>query len=139
MAFAGINHLGVIAAAVASWIVGALYYGVLGKQWAAALGKTRDELMPGGRPGIVALAVSFLAQLVMAEMLARLVGHLGPGHFTVRAAMISAAFCWVGFVLTVLVTSHGFQGAKRSLTLIDGGHWLGVLLLQGLVLGLIGV
>ncbi len=139
MTFAGINHWGVIAAAVAGWIFGAVYYGVLGKQWAAALGKTQAELMPSGRPGTVAMVLSFIAQLVMAEMLAGLVGHLGPGHFTVRAAMISAAFIWVGFVLTVLVTSHGFQRAKRSLTLIDGGHWLGVLLLQGLVLGLIGV
>lgn len=139
MVFAGINHWGVIAAAIVSWIFGAIYYGAFGKLWAAALGKTQAELMPGGRPGTVAMVVSFIAQLVMAEMLAGLVGHLGPGHFTVRAAMISAAFVWTGFVLTVLVTSHGFQGAKPSLTLIDGGHWLGVLLLQGLVLGLFGV
>ena len=46
---------------------------------------------------------------------------------------------WFGFVLTVLVTNHGFQGAKRELTVIDGGHWLGVMLLQGLVIGLMGV
>lgn len=139
MAFAGINHWGVIAAAIVSWIFGAIWYGAFGEQWAAALGKTKDELMPGGRPNPASLIVSFIAQLVMAEMLAGLVAHLGPGHFNVRSAMISAAFCWLGFVLTVLVTSHGFQGAKRSLTVIDGGHWLGVLLLQGLVLGLFGV
>ena len=139
MTFAGINHLAVLVATVVSWIFGAVWYRALGKQWMAALGKTKDELMPGGQPNPVIFVVSFIAQLVMAEMLAGLIGHLGPGPITVRIAMISAAFCWLGFVLTVLVTNHGFQGAKRSLTLIDGGHWLGVLLLQGLVLGLIGV
>ena len=135
MTFAGINHVAVLVAAIASWVFGAAWYGTLGKQWMAALGKTKHDL----NPNATIFIVSFVAQLVMAEMLAGLIGHLGPGPITVRIAMISAAFCWLGFVLTVLVTNHGFQGAKRSLTLIDGGHWLGVLLLQGLVLGLIGV
>ena len=139
MTFAGINHLAVLIAAVVSWIFGAVWYGALGKQWMAALGKTRDELMPGGQPNPVIFVVSFVAQLIMAEMLAGLIGHLGVGQVSVKNAMISAGFCWVGFVLTVLVTNHSFQHAKRSLTVIDGGHWLGVMLLQGLVLGLFGV
>jgi hypothetical protein len=133
-----INHLAVLAAAVASWLFGAAYHGVLGKQWMAALGKTKDQLMPSGRPNLATFLISFLAQLVMAEMLAGSIAHLGPGQMTVKNALISAAFIWVGFVLTVLVTDHGSQGAKRMLTVIDGGHWLGVLLLQGLVLGVMG-
>ena len=56
----------------------------------------------------------------MAEMLAGSIAHLGVGQLSVKNAMISAAFIWVGFVLTVLVTTHGYQGNKRSLTLIDG-------------------
>jgi len=139
MTFAGINHLAVIVAAIVSWLFGAVWYGALGKQWAAALGKTRDELMPGGRPNPTTLVVSFIAQLVMAEMLAGLIGHLGPGQVSVKNAVISAAFVWFGFVLTVLVTNNGFQGAKRELTVIDGAHWLGVMLLQALVLGWFGV
>jgi hypothetical protein len=42
-------------------------------------------------------------------------------------------------VITTLAVNHAFQGSKRALTLIDGGHWLGVLLLQGAVIGLMGV
>ena len=53
--------------------------------------------------------------------------------------LISALVVYLGFVLTTLVTNHGFQGNKPSLTLIDGLHWLGVLLIQGLVIGLFGV
>jgi len=40
MAFAGINYLAVIIAAVAAWIVGAAYYTALSKPWIAAHGKT---------------------------------------------------------------------------------------------------
>ncbi len=138
MNVAPINHLAVFVAAVVSWLFGAGYYGVLGRQWMAALGKTKQELMPSGQPNPAIFVVSFIAQVVMAEMLAGSIAHLGVGQLSVRTALISAAFIWVGFVLTVLVTTHGYQGAKRSLTLIDGAHWLGVLLLQGLVLGLMG-
>ncbi len=138
MNVAQINHLAVLAAAVASWLFGAAYYGVLGQQWMAALGKTKEELMPGGRPNPAVLVISFIAQIVMAEMLAGSIAHLGVGQLNVKNALISAAFLWVGFILTVLVTSHAYQGVKRMLTVIDGAHWLGVLLLQGLVIGSMG-
>ncbi len=75
----------------------------------------------------------------MAWMLAGVIGHLGPGEVNLHNGVISAAFVWFGFVITTLAVNNAFQGAKRSLTLIDGGHWLGVLLLQGAVIGLMGV
>ena len=43
------------------------------------------------------------------------------------------------FVATTLVVNHGYQRSKASLMLIDGAHWLGVLLIQGAVIGLMGV
>jgi hypothetical protein len=41
---------------------------------------------------------------------------------------------WVGFVITSLAASNALQGTRFSVTLIDGGHWLGVLLIQGAVM-----
>ena len=75
----------------------------------------------------------------MAWVLAGVIGHLGAEEVTVRNGVISAAFIWLGFVITTLAVNHAFQGSKRTLTLIDGGHWLGVLLLQGAIIGLVGV
>ena len=40
MAFAGISYLGIVVAAIASYIFGAVWYMALSKQWIAALGKT---------------------------------------------------------------------------------------------------
>jgi hypothetical protein len=140
MAFAGMNYLAILTAAVASYIFGAVWYMALSKPWLAALGKNEAEIKgsDGKRPA-TPFIVAFVAQLVMAYVLAGLIAHLGPGHVTPRSGVISALFVWAGFVATTLVTNHGFQGAKRSLTVIDGLHWLGVLLIQGLVIGLIGV
>jgi hypothetical protein len=75
----------------------------------------------------------------MAYVLAGLIGYLGADQVTPWNGLVSGFVVWIGFVATTLATNHSFQGAKRSLTLIDGLHWLGVLLIQGVVIGLIGV
>jgi hypothetical protein len=37
-----------------------------------------------------------------------------------------------------MITNHRYQGSKWSLTVIDGGYFLGVLLVQAVVIGLFG-
>ena len=137
MAFAGLNNWAILAAAVASFLFGGVWYGMFSKQWVAAAGKTEAELMQAGM--LVPMLITGLCLLVMAWVLAGIMGHLGRGQITLRNGLISGAFCWLGFVATTLAVNHAYQGSKRALTLIDGGHWLGVLLIQGAVIGLIGV
>ena len=66
-------------------------------------------------------------------MLAMVIKRLGES--TTLGGLQTALMLWFGFVMTSMTVNHAFQGAKRSLTLIDGGHWLGVLLIQGAILG----
>jgi hypothetical protein len=67
-------------------------------------------------------------------------GLMGPlGAVTVRGGAISGLFVWVGFVITPMGVNHAFSGSKPMLTLIDGGHWLAVLLVMGAVIGAFGV
>lgn len=139
MSFAGVNYIAIAAAAAASFLLGWLWYGVLFKhQWMAAIGKSeeecKDQEMPVGQ-----MVVTFVALVVMALMLAGIMGHLGAPGYTVRNGIISGAAVWLGFVITTMIVNHGFGGAKRALTVIDGGHWLAVLVVQGAVLGLLGV
>ena len=138
MAFAGVNYPGIVAAAVASFVFGAVWYGALGKVWMRAIGKTGPQMaakdMPKGP-----MVITFVAQLVMAWVLAGTVAHFGPGQVTVKNAVVTAVLLWIGFVITTIAANHAFQGQKRVLTAIDGGHWLGVLAIQGLVIGALGV
>jgi hypothetical protein len=138
MAFAGISYVGVVLATVAGFLFGGVWYGIFSKPWMAAIGKTEKELGTSGSLAIP-LIVTAIAQLVMAYVLAGVIGHLGPGRVTAWNGIISGFFIWVGFVLTTLVVNHSFQGQKRVLTVLDGGHWLGVLLIQGAIIGLVGV
>jgi len=137
MAFAGTNYLAVVIAAAVSYVFGALYYGALAKPWMAATGRTEDEIKSNA--SIAPYVVAAIALLVMATVLAGVLGHLGPGQVTVRNGIVSALFVWLGFVATTLAVNHAFQGSRRSLTVIDGGHWLGVLLIQGTIIGGMGV
>jgi hypothetical protein len=72
----------------------------------------------------------------MAWALAGLLGHIGA--VTLRGGIISGAFCWLGFVITVIVVNNSFAMRSWRLSLIDGGHWLLVLLLMGAIIGGMG-
>ena len=64
MAFAGMNYMAIVAAAVAGWVIGTAL------RWPF----TRE------RPKKVQpLVLAFTACLIMAWMLAGVLGHLGPG------------------------------------------------------------
>jgi uncharacterized membrane protein len=135
MTFVGINYLAVLVAAVAAWVLGMVWYMALSKQWLAALGKTEADMRgPDGKPKSYApLVIVFVAELIMAWMLAGLLGHLGA--VTVKNGAISGAFCWFGFVLTTIATNYAFHGRKIMLTVIDAGYWLAVLVLMGAIIG----
>lgn len=112
-----VNILAVAAAAVASWLVGAVWYMALGQPWLQALGKTKDELMgPSGKPSPAPFIISFLAELVMALVLAVFVAGLGP--VAVVSGVATAVLAWIGFVATSMVVNHRFGGACPMLTVI---------------------
>jgi hypothetical protein len=132
MAFTGISYIAVIVAAVVAYVFGSVWYMLLAKPWLAAVGFA-DPPKPAPAPFIIA----FVAQLVIAYFLAGLIAHLGD--VTVARGIITAFFVWLPFVMGTMIVNHRFQGSTWSLTLIDGGHWLGVFLVMGIAIGLIGV
>jgi hypothetical protein len=122
MIFTGINVIAVLVAAIAGWLFGMVWYMALGNLWMSAMGKTKADLKPSPGPFVIA----FLALLVMGSVLASMMGQMGP--VTIRNGIMSGFLAWLGFVITTLTVNHGFGGQKPKLTLIDGGYWLGVLL-----------
>ena len=140
MSWEGVNYLAIVLAAVTSFMFGGVWYGLLSNQWMAAANIRLEDLQKAkGAATAAPYVIAFVAQLVMALFLAGLLGHLGSGQVTASNGMITAASVWAGFVATSLTVNHAFQGAKKELTLIDAAHWLGVLLIQGAVIGWMGV
>jgi hypothetical protein len=141
MTFAGVNYLAILIAAVVAWLAGAVWYMALAKPWMTAIGTTAEKVQAAkGEPGaFLPFSLAFAAALVMAWALAGILGHLGPGQVTLRNGVISAAFCWFGFVMTTMLVNNSFARRNWRLLLIDGGHWLVVLLLMGAIIGAMGV
>jgi hypothetical protein len=140
MPLGNLSYWPILIAAIVSFAFGAVWYGSLSKQWMAAAGiSAADMEQRKAQMGVFPLpyVITFVALLIMAWMLSGVLLHLARSGMPigVRAGMITGFFLWFGFVITSMTVNYAFQGAKRSLTLIDGGHWLGVLLIQGAILG----
>ncbi len=141
MVFAGVNYLAILVATGVAFMFGGIWYGVLANQWMAAAGIDKATIEASGKAGKTTwlMVRAFACQLVMAWVLAGLIGHLGSDQVTAYNGVISGAFVWLGFVATTIAVNHGFQMQPVKLTMIDAGHWLGVLLILGGIIGAFGV
>jgi len=132
------SYTGILLAAVAAWIFGAIYYTALGKPWLAAQGKTMEQCKAeqAGKSKLtmyLPFLLSFVGAVLMGVTLYGILTHIGA--FTARAGAISGAFCWLGFVLTTVAINNAYQGRRWSLTAIDAIHWLFVLIIVGAIVG----
>jgi hypothetical protein len=139
--FAGLNIWAVPLAAAASFVFGGIWYGALSKPWMEAAGLSEEKIKGSGGPSARPFVITFIAQLIMAWMLAGVLLHLSRSGIAASAhtGAVSGFFVWLGFIVTTLIVNHQFQMQKALLTAIDSGHWLGVMLIQGAILGWIGL
>ncbi|RWE24263.1 MAG: DUF1761 domain-containing protein [Mesorhizobium sp.] len=134
MDFSTVNWLAVIVAAVAAWLFGAAWYMGLSKPWLKAA-----KLDPAAmRRSFAPFIISFIAELIMALIMTLVIGAITGGEPNPVAGVIFGFILWLGFVATTLSVNHRYQGFGWDLTLIDAGHWLGVLLIIGVVIGWFG-
>lgn len=138
MNFTHANMISILLAAVAAWIFGGVYYTALSKPWLAAQGKTLEQCkaeqetksgMAKGAPFVVV----FISEIIIGWVLYGIL--LQFNMFTIRAGIISAAFCWFGFVLTTIATNNAFGGRRVMLSVIDSVAWLGAFVIIGAVVG----
>lgn len=137
MAFAGLNWLAIFVAAAGGFIFGGLWYGLLGRPWMTAAGLSEQDVKGDGSlysklPYLYAIAANLVMAFTMAGLMAHMVVDLKHG-------LISAGFIWGGFILPALLVNYGFQMRPFRLTLIDAGHWLGVLMIISAIIGAMGV
>jgi hypothetical protein len=125
-----INILAVIAAAVASWVLGAVWYSpaLFVKPWRAEIGVPPDAKADFGKmaPQLVG---SFVIGLIQAAAFAF---FLGKQPIVMGAAYgLTAGLCWVAsaFALTYM-----FEGRSIRLLLINGGFNVVSFVLYGVIL-----
>jgi hypothetical protein len=131
-----INLLAVLAAAVASMIIGSIWYGPLfGKQFNAIMGfdKMSTQQQAEMKKGMAKMYFTQLvASLVMFYVLAMLMYRLG--EMTVQGGLMVAFWVWLGFVVPTKL-GDAIWGGKMSLFWIGIGNMLATLLAVGAILG----
>jgi surface polysaccharide O-acyltransferase-like enzyme len=137
MEFMGVNLWSVLAAAVATMILGFLWYSPLlfAKPWTLAMGYDPNDKakMDEMRKGAGKLyGITFVASLISAFVLAKIIDVT-----TVSSALYGMKIglaVWLGFVTTVQLTSTLFKKRPSKLYLIDTGYQLVCYLMMGAIL-----
>ncbi len=130
------QHIGILAAALAAYGFGAVWYMLLARYWVAASGVPVDSAgQPAHKgdpkPYLVGLASCLLVAGMMRYIFQE-IGIKGPSQGLIGGLAI-------GLFLSVpwLATCYAFAGRQLRLTLIDGGYAVGGSALAGLVLTLL--
>jgi hypothetical protein len=126
--------IAILAAGVAGWIFGAVWYGVLSKPYQRALGLNPDDCKDKKMP-MAPMVVAFLSALVMSAVLYQLLGNLGVMGLVPSA--IAGFTIGVGFLLTSVLVNNMFQQKSFTLTVIDGGHWVLAVVIEAVVISLL--
>ena len=137
MEFMGVNLWSVLAAAVATMILGFLWYSPLlfAKPWTLAMGYDPNDKakMDEMRKGAGKLyGITFVASLISAFVLAKIIDVT-----TVNAVLYGMKIgfaVWLGFVTSVQLTSTLFKKRPIKLYLIDTGYQLVCYLVMGAIL-----
>ncbi len=109
--------LAVLAAAVASYAFGAIWYMLLSKPWMAAAGLTEDTI---NQKNPVPYIVAFVMCVLVAGMMRHIFGMSGVE--TVWEGIVSGFGLGLFIATPWLATCYGFSQRPLKLTLIDGTY-----------------
>ena len=134
--WASVNYLAVLVSAVASMVIGSIWYGPLfGKKFMAAMGMdkwTPEQQAAEKKKMGVTYFVQFVASLVMFYVLAGII--VGFDKTSLSGGMVSAFVMWLGFVVP-LKLGDAIWGGKMTLFWLGSFNMLFTLLAAGAIIG----
>jgi Protein of unknown function (DUF1761) len=126
------NYVAVLVAAIAYWLLGAVWYGVLfGKQW-MALENITPEQASSMNP-VAPYVISFILNLVIAFVLAQLCAWRNANTAARGAAL--GILMWIGFLGPVTYTTYMYEMRPKQLFAINEFYVLVGMCLMGAILG----
>ena len=129
MGVAAINWIAVVVAAIATFVLGGLWYGPLfGRRWMAASGVSEEEVAQGNPART--FSISFVLQFVAAAVLAMFIGPEAGLVFGLAAGGAVGLF-WVAGAFGVV---YLFEQRPLGHWAVNAGyHVLGYLLMGGIL------
>ena len=126
------NYLAIAISAVAYWMLGALWYGVLfGQRWMALEGITMEQAksMNPVLPYIITLVLNLLIAFVLAQLC------LWRNANTAARGAAVGVLLWIGIVGPIVLTTYMYEMRSMELFAINEFYPLVGLCLMGVILG----
>lgn len=126
------NYAAVFVSALAYWILGAVWYGVLfSKPW-MALEHLNPEQAQSMNP-VLPYVITFVLNLLIAFVLAQICSWRNA-NTAARGALVGIVL-WIGFIGPVTYTTYMYEMRPKQLFAINELYSLAGLLLMGMILG----
>jgi len=136
-----INYLAVLIAAIAFFVVGALWYNdaLFGKVWRASMGKTDAEFEKDRANTNMAksFGLMFFSSLLMAYVTAHLVDLMAvvyPEAGKISLGLMTGFWIWLGYIASYVLTAIAFEDRPWKYYFINTGYWLIGALMMGVIL-----
>ena len=128
-----VNLVAVLVAAIASMVIGFLWYGPLfGKQWMAMMKIKKSDIAKMKKMAGKNYAWTFIISLVTAYVLAVFIDLAGAS--TVAAGATIAFWAWLGFVATVTAGSVLWDGKSTNLYFLNNAFQLIAMVVMGAII-----
>jgi hypothetical protein len=126
------NYPAVVVAAIAYWLLGAVWYGVLfNKSWMALEHMTIEQAQSVSP--VIPYIVSFLLEILIAYSLAQIC--IWRNANTVGRGASVGVLVWIGFVGPIALMTYMFEMRPKALFAINEFYPLAGLVLMGTILG----
>ena len=138
MHWMGVNVWAVLVCAVATMVVGFLWYSpaLFANPWMVLMGfdpNDKAKLAEMQKSAGPSYAMSFVASILSAFVLGKLIAVAGAA--TAYDGLKIGMVVWLGFVTTVQLTNALFSRQRNKLYLINTGYQLVCYLVMGAILG----
>ena len=119
-----VNYLAVLVAAIASMVVGFLWYGPLfGKMWMGLMNFDKKKMNEAKKKGMgKTYVLAFVTSLIMSYVLAHFVNYVQAK--TIADGVVLAFWLWLGFFATTQLGMVLWEGKPVKLYLINTLHYL---------------
>jgi len=126
-----VNYLAVVVAAVANYIIGAIWYAAIFRNaWTKLQGVS--EMRMSALSVILSLVGAFVMSWVLAHALIFSAAYMKTSG--IGAGLETGFFQWLGFIAPVTLGVVLYEKKSWALWLLNNGYWLVSLLVMGIIL-----
>jgi hypothetical protein len=126
-----INYLAVVVAALANYIIGAIWYGVIfSDAWKKMSGIT--DMKPTPQNIVLGMASALVMSYVLAHAIVFASAYMKAS--CVSVGLTGGFFNWLGFIATVTLGGVIYEKRPWKLWLLNNAYWLISLLVMGTIL-----